>query len=154
MAYKLCPIVVFPSRKAFVDDVLSRLVEKTMFTYVHPTLVNYISPTCTFDLWMSKGAHDVFAIVVNFLSNKWEAKHVIIELFEVFDISGVIMAPRLQQLLDKFFRTQTTLAYVKDEGSNLQTCVNALNSIVLCVNLAMMEPFDGLCFGHALSKVC
>jgi hypothetical protein len=44
---------------------------------------------------MSKGAHDVFAIVVNFLSNKWEAKHIIIELFEVSDTSGVVMAPRL-----------------------------------------------------------
>jgi len=79
----------FPSKKAFVDDVLFGLVEKTMFTYVHPTLVDCISATCTFDLWMSKGAHDVFAIVVNFLSNKWEAKHVITELFEKFDTSGV-----------------------------------------------------------------
>jgi hypothetical protein len=95
MAYKLCPRLVFPSRKTFVDDVLSRLVEKTMFTYVHPTLINCISATCTFDLWMSKGAHDVFVIVVNFLSNKWEAKHIIIELFEVFETSGVAMAPRL-----------------------------------------------------------
>jgi hypothetical protein len=67
---QVCPKVVFPSRKAFVDDVLSRLVEKTMLTYVHPTIVNCISATCTFNLWTSKGVHDVFAIVVNFLSNK------------------------------------------------------------------------------------
>jgi len=71
-----------------------------MLTYVHPTLVNWISATYTFDLWMSKGAHDVFTIVVNFLSNKWEAKHIITELFEVFDTSGVVVAPRLQQFLD------------------------------------------------------
>ncbi len=36
-----------------------------MFTYVHPALVNCISATCTFDLWMSKGEHDVFVVVVN-----------------------------------------------------------------------------------------
>jgi hypothetical protein len=95
MAYMLCPIVVFPSINVFVDDVLSRLVEKTMLPYVHPALANYISTTCTFDLWISKGANDMFIVVVNFLSNKWEAKHVTIGLFEVSDISGVAMAPRL-----------------------------------------------------------
>jgi hypothetical protein len=30
---------------------------------------------------MSKGTHDVFAIVVNFISNDWDAKHVTIGLF-------------------------------------------------------------------------
>jgi hypothetical protein len=103
---------------------------------------------------MSKCVHDVFTIVVNFLFNKWEAKHVTIKLFEVFDTNGVAMAPRLQQLLDKFSLTQKILAYVKDEGYNLHTCANVLNFVVLCVSLAMMEPFDGSCFGHALSKVC
>jgi hypothetical protein len=52
------------------------------------------------------------------LSNKWEAKHVTIRLFEVFDISVVTMAPRVQ-LLDKFSLTQKILAYVKDENFNL-----------------------------------
>jgi hypothetical protein len=92
MAYKLCPKVVFPSINVCVDDVLSRLVEKTMLTYVHLALANYISTTCT---WMSKGAHDVFTVVVNFLFKKWEAKHVTIRLFEVSDTSGAAMVPRL-----------------------------------------------------------
>ncbi len=90
-----------------------------MFTYVHLALANYILATYTFDLWMSKGEHDVFIVVVNFLSSKWEAKHVTIELFEVSDINDATIAPRLQQLLDKFFLTQKILVYVKDEGSNL-----------------------------------
>jgi hypothetical protein len=66
MACKLCPKMVFPNRKVFVDDLFFGLVEKTMFTYVHLAFVDCISTTCTFDLWMSKGVHDVFAIVVNF----------------------------------------------------------------------------------------
>jgi hypothetical protein len=90
-----------------------------MFAYVHPALANCISTTYTFDLWMSKGVHDVFVVVVNFLSSKWEAKHITIGLFEVSNTSGATMAPRLQQLLDKFFLTQKILAYVKDEGSNI-----------------------------------
>jgi hypothetical protein len=94
MAYKLCPKVVFPSRKVFVDDMFFGLVEKTMLTYVHPALVDCILAICTFDLWMLKGAHDVF-VVVNFLSSKWEPKHITIELSEVFNTSGATMAPTL-----------------------------------------------------------
>jgi hypothetical protein len=46
------------------------------------------------------------------------------------------------------------LLYAEHEGFNLQTCAFALRSIVSCSNLALLEPFDGLCFGHAFSKVC
>jgi hypothetical protein len=44
---------------------------------------------------MFKWACDVFAIVVNFISNDWEAKHVTIGLFEVKNISGVAMVLKL-----------------------------------------------------------
>ncbi len=40
----------------------------------------------------------MFVVVINFLFNKCEAKHVIIRLFEVSDISGEAMVPRLQLL--------------------------------------------------------
>ncbi len=66
-----------------------------MLTYVHLALANYISTTCTFDLWMSKGAHDVFVIVINFMSSKWELKYVTIKLIEMSNTSGAAMAPRL-----------------------------------------------------------
>jgi hypothetical protein len=68
----LCPLVVFPSRKTFVKNILPSLVEKTMTTYVEFALVNYLLTTCTFDLWMSNGVHDVFVVVVNFISSDWE----------------------------------------------------------------------------------
>jgi hypothetical protein len=64
MAYKLCLKVVFPSKKMIVKEVLHTLVEKTLVTYVQLTLA-----TCTFDLWMFTRVHDVFTLVVNFLSN-------------------------------------------------------------------------------------
>jgi hypothetical protein len=35
--------------------------------YVLPKLTNYISTTTSFDLCMSKGAHALFALVINFL---------------------------------------------------------------------------------------
>ncbi len=81
-----------------MDEVLPRLVEKAMVIYM---LFDTCTTTCTFDLSMSKGAHDIFVVVVNFLFSKCEAKHVIPRLFEVSDISGEAMVPRLQ-LLDIF----------------------------------------------------
>lgn len=42
--------VVFPSRKIFVEEILSNLVEKTMNTYVVLALVDCLLTICTFDL--------------------------------------------------------------------------------------------------------
>lgn len=43
-----------------------------MTTYVELALANCLLTTCTFDLWMSNGAHDVFVVVVNFISSDLE----------------------------------------------------------------------------------
>jgi hypothetical protein len=51
---------------------------------------------------MLKNAHNVFAIVMIFLSKTEESKHITIELFEAIDTSGVTMASKLWLLLDKF----------------------------------------------------
>jgi hypothetical protein len=34
---------------------------------------------------MSKGAYDVFALVINFLGSDWQLKHVIINLYEAIE---------------------------------------------------------------------
>jgi hypothetical protein len=52
--------------KTFVEDILLGLVEKTMITYVQLALAKFLSTIYTFNLWMSKRAHDVFTIV-NFI---------------------------------------------------------------------------------------
>ncbi len=39
----------------------------------------YASPS--FDLWMSKGGHDIFALAINFLGIDWQPKHVTLGLF-------------------------------------------------------------------------
>lgn len=79
---------------------------------------------------MSIGAHDIF-VFVNFLLVQGEPKHVTIGLFEVVDTNGAIMAPKLRQLLNKFSFIQKNVAYIKDEGFNVQTCVVLINSIIL-----------------------
>ncbi len=83
VAHMLCLLVIFPSTKAFVEKILPNLVKETINTYVVHALVDYLSTTCTFDLWMFKGAHDIFVVIVNLISSDWEAKRVTIGLFEV-----------------------------------------------------------------------
>ncbi len=144
----------FPIQKAFVENVLLNLVEKTMVMYVQLALASCLLAIRTFDLWMLKGVHDIFVVNVNFISNNQETNHLTIGLFEVIKTSGITMVLKLQELLDRFTFMEKIVAYVKDEGSNLQTCASVFNSIVSCGNLGSLEPFDGSCFGHELSKVC
>jgi hypothetical protein len=56
----LSPRVVFPSRKQFSQEILLNLVEKTKQVYVLPKLIDCIFAIISFDLWMSKGMHDIF----------------------------------------------------------------------------------------------
>jgi len=47
------------------------------------------------------------------------------------------------------------LACVKDKGSNLRSDDHrTLKCVVNCDNLRLEEPFQGPCFGHAMSKAC
>ncbi len=64
------------------------------------------------------------------------------------------MVLKFKKLLDKFFLTKKIVIYVKDVWYNLQTCANALNSIISCNTLALLEPFDGSFLGNTFLKVC
>jgi hypothetical protein len=59
-------------------------VEKTKEAYVLPFLNECYCVTTSFDLWMFKGAHDVFAMVIFFEGFNWKQKQVILDLFKVF----------------------------------------------------------------------
>jgi hypothetical protein len=72
-------------KKLFSNIVLPKLVEKTKETYVWPLLNDCSCVTLNFDLWMSKGAHDVFVLVIIFLGSNWKLKHVTLGLFEVVE---------------------------------------------------------------------
>jgi len=39
--------------------------------YALPKLTNCMSTTISFDLWMSKGAHDIFVLVINLMGFDW-----------------------------------------------------------------------------------
>jgi hypothetical protein len=62
----LCPRVVFLSRKWFSHEVLPDLVEKTKQEYFLTKLKECRSTIVSFDTWMSKQTHDVFALMISF----------------------------------------------------------------------------------------
>jgi hypothetical protein len=66
----LCLQVAFPFRKQFYDEILPKLMEKMKQVYVLQQLEDCISIK-SFDLWMSKGAHDFFTLVMKFLGTYW-----------------------------------------------------------------------------------
>jgi hypothetical protein len=146
--------VNFSSKKVFIEEVFLSLVNITLTKFMQLALTECLTTTHTFDLWMSKGDHDVFAMVVNILSISLEPKHITIGLFEASNVNNVTMVMKLKQILNKFGLTQKIMAYVKDEGSNLATCAQALKAYVFCIDLDTTKPFDGYCFGRTLSKVC
>jgi hypothetical protein len=90
---------------------------------------------------MSKGAHDVFILLIKFLGSNWKPKHVTFGLFKVPKIIGQALARNLIELLDAYGLRNKNITYVKDEGSNLNTLTNALKFVVKCETLGLKERF-------------
>jgi hypothetical protein len=110
--------------------------------------------TTSFDLWMSKGAHDIFGLVLNFLGSDWQPKHVTIGLFEATKTNGQALVNNLTNLFDQYGLRNKTIAYVKNEGSNLNTMIIVLKCVVKCEVFGLGESFQGTCFGHVFSMTC
>jgi len=99
--------------------------------------------TTSFDLWMSKRAHDIFGLVINFLGSNWQPKHVTIGLFQVIKINGQTLTNNLTKLLDQYGLRNKMIVYVKDEVSNLNTMTIVLKYFVKCEVLGLDESFQG-----------
>jgi len=59
----------FQYKRHFSHKILPRLVKKSKEFYVFLALEKYHCATISFDIWMSKEAYDVFALVINFLGS-------------------------------------------------------------------------------------
>jgi hypothetical protein len=58
----------------------------------------------------------------------------------------------INDVFAKYGLNARIIAYVKDEGGNLNTMTNALTFVVSCETLGWQTPFVGSCWGHAMSK--
>jgi hypothetical protein len=75
-----------------VEEVLFIRVTKYMDIHILPKLASVAIVSTSFDLWMSKGSIDMFALVINYLSKAWEPMYVIVGLFEVNETINCCMA--------------------------------------------------------------
>jgi len=148
----LCPRIVFRYKKKFSNELLPKLVEKNTQLYVLLTLIECHFAIASFDLWMSKVRHDIFALVIYFLGDDWKPKHITFGLFELIDSIRQTLAKNLIELLDSYALRTKIIVYVKDEGSSLNMMTTTLKSIVSCDMLGLEENFQGVCFRHAFSK--
>ncbi len=144
----LFPRIVFLSRKQFFQEILLNLAEKMKQVYVLPKLTNCIFTITSFDSWISKGEHDIFALVINFLGFSSQPKQITISLFEAIGTTGQALTNNFTKLFDQYGLKIKTIAYVKDEGSNLNTMTSILKFVVKCEVLGLDENFQGACFGH------
>ncbi len=64
-----------------------------------------------------------------------------IGLFEAIETTRQALAKSLIELLDKYSLRKKFIAYVKDEGSNLNVMIGALKSVINCESLGTEESF-------------
>ncbi len=102
---------------------------------------------------MSKGAHDVFDLVMNFFESTWKPKQMTFGLFENVETTWQALARNLIDLLDAYGLRNKIITYVKDEGSNLNTLTNALKFVVKCESLGSEENSQGTYFSHVFPKL-
>jgi hypothetical protein len=79
---------------------------------------------------MLKGAHDFFALVVTFLNANWQPKQMSIALFEATKITRQTMAMNLSNLFYSFGLRKKIIAFVKNEGTNLNVMISTLMFVV------------------------
>jgi hypothetical protein len=70
----------------------------------------------------------------------------------MIEIIDQALARSLTKLLDKYNLRKKIIAYVKDEGSNLNAMSIALKVVVNCESFGLKENFQGTCSGHVFSK--
>jgi len=56
---------------------------------------------------------------------------------------------------EKYGMLKKTIAFVSDEGKNLETCIKPFETSILCTDISspiVQGPFQGLCNAHMISK--
>jgi hypothetical protein len=117
-----------------------------IFTLILPSLAYATTISCNFDLWMSKGDVDTFALVIIFLNESWIPMYVTMGLFQVHETSGQSMVIQLESLLSKFGSMHCD-CIVKNESSNLIAMASTLRPIINCEPLKIIKVYEGMCFG-------
>ncbi len=76
-------------------------------------------------------------------------KHITISLFDGVQTSSQALTRNLQDLLEKYGLRKKVVAYVKDEGFNLEITIIVFKLVVDFEILSMEESFQRTYFGYA-----
>jgi len=143
------------SRRKLTHTLLPKFSEMLQEEVVLPALQRNLAVALAFDLWMSKPAHDVFAVTAHFVDEDWQRKQICLSLFEPSDIRASALALQFRPVIENAKIQDKVIAYVKDEGSNLAKLTDVLRDHVTCDRLALGLPTtESFCFAHALNKAC
>ena len=105
--------------------------------------------------WMSQNAEDIFAVVMHFIDSKWSIKLFNIGLMKMEHTNGEALKTIFEGECEKYGILEKTIAFVSDEGKNLETCIKAFETSILCADISsriVQGPFWGLCNAHMISK--
>jgi hypothetical protein len=150
----LRPQVVFLLKKQFSHEILLKLVEEMKQVYVLPKLRDCIYATTSFELWMSNGAHDIFALVINFLRSNSEPIYKLL-LGCLKNINYWLnLGYQINKIVCSIWIEKKNIAYVRYKGLNLMTMITSLKLIIKCEILHLNKSFQGICFGHFFFKAC
>ena len=150
----LDPRIKFPCRKTFTASILPKFAGETRTTYVINHMKYASCVTITFDLWMSRGAQDIFSVMAHWLDEKLKMTSRHLQLVKMDGTKGVEIAAKLSCLLEDYGIKDKVIAYVTDGGSNLATCTAALVGLVKCMYLDISYPYHGNCWAHIMSNLC
>ena len=147
----LNPRVTIPSRRTLTDTLIPETIKKIDFQITEKSLDRVESVTISFDLWMSQGNEDTFDVYAHYLDDNLQPQHVHLALISCNDTVGSALSKPLKQCLDRFKITPKVIAHVSDGGSNMRTCVQALNESVGQHALTGQKALRGNCISHLFS---
>ncbi len=111
-------------------------------------LVESMTMSTNFYLWMFNGDMDAFALIINYLNDSCTHMNATIGLFEVHETTKLSMA-----LFEKYDFMHYVITFVKDESNNLMSMATSLHSIIDCHTLKLQQVYEGMCFHHICLKL-
>lgn len=152
--HSINPQIKIPNRRDLVDKLIPNFTKYVLEKFVIPRLSKMSTVLISFDLWMSRGCQDIFNIIAHGLDDGFIQQVVHFRLMQCSSTSRISLAQVLQEELGRHNLTGKVNACVKDGGSNLRTCTEALQNIIQCMPIDLNTCFVGPCFADILSAAC
>jgi len=85
---------------------------------------------------MSQNVEDIFAVMVHFIDSEWPIKLFNIGLMKIEHTDGKALKTISEGECEKYSILEKTIDFVSDEGKNLETCIKAFETSILCADIS------------------